>query len=1007
MKWNRRILALLAALAVVGSACGDDEKTRPAGEGGSGGSAGSGGAGGTGGSGGGDAGAGGGGSGGEGGAGGSGGAERPEGPAIAAMETIGGFLAAPPQAILAGVESPLLLVGTRGTVVHPEHFGGEPVENGVITVGLLAVDTSTGRVERLDSSDGLPTMPYQDESGNWGEETASIVDLAWIEADRSFAAAGWNHLIKGTLEPDGTWSFASVRLRAAGKAQDAVVFHVEVIGDSIYAGGDQGLAIVSAENLAVQGWVDFGAPDRTIHQLSAGLLRGEEVVSVLYGDTDAGSPNAIGLVHADGSFEPIPVPQGLVPTATLVLETRVAFGFQTPDRAGALYLWEQSLVDDTWSLRESLGPLELITTERRWPVVPNRLVEDRARGVVIVGGRIAAGEPDGPGGGLVEVPYSTGSGFLERARDIVVRSNFSVEALPWWVDALALGRDGTIYVAGRQLCSEHRTRQLPVLAIERNEGGPQLLVRPWIDGVRSIAIDPKNGETWLGLRSGTPSLACEGVAVHQSLCRLRADGSCQITIPQVNEASDFFSPLPGVVEVAFGDPEKNQVALATLRDALFLQTGEKTGAVATQIDPGLSLRMTSAAWGPEDTLWVGSQMFYDAFWDDAVNDRGPHGLGFFTIQDGKPQPATMKRYVRTESDLQPDVDVGGLSSNMVFDVLPLDRAGSALVAMGAERADWVYDHVRPEVANDEARGGLALVDRDTVEAIAAPAGTEMDEIVALARAPDGTIYALDAEEGIFTVDVEARAAALWTPASWTAPERALSLATDGEGHVAVGTTRALHLFGADQGVTEAVEEAALGYVWAVYFVEPGVVYAGTDHGLVRVALGEKALPALSDPGRNLWPFPLAGAACDGSAGCACVVDNQCAPGSLCLCDGPAWECACTAYDPCLDLPGGAGCACDPEAYDPCAGNLVCTDDGSGGHTCETPPCGGVTGCRCSVDEDCAPGYACTDGFVRLCQPIPEDACTMDCSCTGEDATPDGCRPGQTCLLDIFGNSSCH
>lgn len=988
---KRTLAVLLAALAVAAGACSDDKEPIRIGAGGSGGDGGAGGTGGTG-----------------------GGGPRPEGPELGASERLGAFLPAQPKAMLLGEEKPLLIVGTQGIAYDPTWFGRPAIEGDpddprgthmAIAAGLLTVDTSTGAARVLTKDDGVPAMPYADLAANYGEETASIVDLDWIETDRRFVGAAWSLLLEGRLGDDGTWSFASVPLRAPGNEQNAVVFHVEAVGETIFAGGDQGLAIVSAENLEVRSWVDFGAPNRTIHAISAGVLQGEEVAAVLFGDSEAAAPSGMGIVHADGSFEPIAIPSRIFPTAVLVDELRVLFGVQVPGKVGAIYAWSQ--VEGAWSLHQVVSPLELVTDAYGYPVVPNALFYDKFRSELVVGGRIVEFTPGGPGGGVVTLGYTPGAGISSRARDLLPKNHPAFAELPWWVDSIAQDANGALFLAGRQLCSEHKARQLPVYKIERL-GAPEdaVVARPWIDGVRSIAVDPVNGEAWLGLRSELPGMSCDGITVSQALCRLRADGSCQVTVPRVNVNADLFAPTPGVVDIAFGDAERNQVALATARDALFFQLGDDARALPTQFEPGLNLRHTSADWGDDDTLWIGSVIEWQSHEDDLVNHRGPHGLGWFQLNEVGIPTAT-KRYVRVPTDNTPSVDVGGLPSNMVYDVLALEGAARAAVALGVERGAIAYDHLPGEIAEGtESRGGVALIDGDTVAVVAAPDGAEMAEIVALARGEDGVIYALDAGEGIFTVDVAEASAKLWTKATWDG-ERALSLAVDASGRVAVGTTHGLHVFGADQGVTTAFAGMSSGYVWRVAFVEDGVLYAGTDEGLHRVAIGAAALPAKGPASMAPWPFALHDRPCDGAAGCACFTDAQCGYGSDCACvNGDAYACFCTEPDPCTAAPGEFGCLCDPSTTSSCLGDLVCATDDLGRSTCDNPPdtCGGVAGCRCGATP-CAEGFVC-NFVVGVCEAATGDACLADCSCDGAESTADGCMDGYHCVRVGFGNE-CH
>ncbi|WP_373047067.1 hypothetical protein [Vulgatibacter sp.] len=911
--------------------------------------------------------------GGAGGSGGGGGQERPAGPELGAREQLGTFLESQPRAVLVGAEKPLLIMATSAVAFDPAFFGkvARTEEAVALSAGLLVVDTSTGTARVLDEKDGLPAMQYGDPAQPF-EAVASIFDLDWVTVDQRFVAAGYESLIAGSVAADGALTFQHAKLRAEGKSADAVVFQTAVLGDLVFAGGDQGLAIAAAENLAVQRWVDFGTPDRTIHALHAGSIGGEGVVAVLHGAPDAPAADAIGVAKADGTFEAIDPPEGFLPISTLLVDGRAFFGFVTPDKAGAIY--EATRDDRGWSLELAAGPMELVTDGKRHPVVPGLLAYDPDQRAILVGGRIVEGAPGGPGGGFVALPYSEEAGIRARATDVVTKNDPYFAELPWQFDAIVPDGKGGVYLAGRQLCNEHKMRQLPLFHLRRAAGVTEL-VRPWIDGVRSISVDPVNGETWLGLRNEVTGLSCEGLAVGQSLCRLRADGACVITTPRVNADENLFAATPGASAVAFGDPDRNQIAVATLRDALFVQDGALSHAIPSQINPGLNLNLSGAAFEGEE-LWVSSPIEYDEMHDEKVNDRGPHGVGIFSLGDEAP-PKAQRRYVRNESDIQEELDVPGLPSNMAYDVLPLGK-GRALIALGIERVYVTHDHILPAPAKSAAAGGIALVDGEKVEIIAPPAGVALEEVVALARGGDGTLYALDAWEGIFTIDVETKKAKRWSTATWEATEpfaeRALSLAVDADGHLAVGTTHGLHVFGADTGVTRPLADMESGYVWSVEFVQPGVLYAGTDEGMHRIAVGDRQLPAKGPASLERWPFPLEVEICGPAGECACVQDSQCATGSDCQCGdfGKGFECLCTPADACVAEPGALDCACDPTAADPCVYDLACTTDDAGQSTCQLPgppPCEGTEGCPCSAEGECAEGFECNFMF-GLCQAVP-------------------------------------
>src|SRR5262249_15727260 len=155
--------------------------------------------------------------------------------------------------------------------------------------------------------------------------------------------------------------------------------------------------------------------------------------------------------------------------------------------------------------------------------------------------------------------------------------------------------------------------------------------------------------------------------------------------------------------------------------------------------------------------------------------------------------------------------------------------------------------------------GLAEVNGSTVTPIAAPAGVKFGDVIALAKLPDGKFLALDADQGLFVVDVDAHATKRWSKRAWVTPERAVSLAVDGAGRVAGCATRGILVYGADGGATRVSTPAFTGRGGAMVFRDDGQLYAGTDQSLVRIAVGDAELPVLGPSGmlpRDLYPVDV-------------------------------------------------------------------------------------------------------------------------------------------------------
>ena len=933
-------------------------------------------------------------------------------PQIAASDGLGVRLPAQPRALLVSVDS--LIVGTRAVEVDPGYLGGKPIppadpgaEERTPTTemvgGLLVQDRRTGATRVYTAADGFPTMPYASSAGSWGEQTATVFDLAWVEPDRSFVGAAWTRLVRGDLDESGTYRFRSAALRRDGAGADAVITQVELAGGLLFVAGDQGIAVVSPDDLTVQRWIDFGRPV-AVFGISAGTFAGETAVAAFFGEGDAAMPTGAALVHADGTVQPFEMPEGAMPTAVLVVDEAVFVGLQTRDGEGAIYAWADA-GDGTFAFAKKAGKNDLSTPARVHSVVPNVLALDYQDAALLVGGRMVRADGGGPGGGLVSLRRIGAQ--LERAKDVVPKQSPLYDALPWTVDALAADHQGSIYFAGRQLCDERKTRQMPVFELE-GTGEQARLAQAWISGVRSISFDPVAHDTWLGLRDEDPYGTCLGAVVQESLCRLRADGSCEITVPVVNADVNGFAALPSVSAIAFGPVEDQRVAVATVGNGVFVESGDVTRFLDVAAH-GVSLRTTAAAWSDDGALWVASAGAWERQASQAVNRRNPHGLGYFAL-DETGAPTLALRYVRERSDQRPETDVPGLPSDTVYDVLALPGHRRALVALGVDRERADADHLQGMPAERAGHGGLALIDGTTVEILAAPAGTTMGEVVALARSGSGAIYALDERDGLFAVDVQAKKATRIAAAPWAGngadpAERGLSLAVDGAGHLAVGSTRGLYLFDAHGASSVAFrQEDGPNYVWDVAFAADGVVYAGTDRGLRRVAVAGASLPAWGPEeyeGRWLYVVDPPGI----SVGRPCSYDGQCPEGSSCVGQpvNGALEWTCSAADACAAQPGGPDCPCAPSDDDACSIGFACNEDGR----CAIPresDCGGVAGCACDEAAPCAEGFYCGD--FRLCLPAPADFCLLDCSCAGEGAADDGCLDGYACRSVMGGGQQC-
>ncbi|AKU91676.1 hypothetical protein [Vulgatibacter incomptus] len=924
-------------------------------------------------------------------------------PKIGATEWLGSHSPARPTAVLPGVTGPTTLIGRIG--VHPPIDGvfPTPPDGSEVYGGLVALDTRTGETRTYTFKDGLPQMDYADVFDDGPViGTVPFVDLHWLTPDQTFVAACWTHLVVGRAEGDG-WAFESATLRAAGAWENASVSAVAYAGGELFVSTDQGVAVVEPSDLKVKRWLELDVSPAWTMDVAASDLDGP-VVAVTYARAGTEIADRLAIVRPGAAAaEAIELPPGARPITVAGSAGALWIGLRGMDGRGLVKALVS--VDGELRLQDAIGAdaLEAAGALGGKPFIPNRIAVDEVHARLLVGGAISMTTP-GRQGGVLSFPLSMEAG-LTNGRPLLDQRWGTTAMLPWQVEILVPDAQGRLWIAGRQLCSETKASVTGLYRVE-GVGEDARLVRPLVSGVRSIAVDPVDGNTWLGLRDENPGLACEGLSIQQGVCRLKADGSCEVYAPRVNADSTWLPSDLGVADIAFGEPARRELAFATYRAGTFLRSGDKTVSLMTQLDPGINLRQTSAAWG-DGGLWLGSLAEWsdgpdpDIDWDK-VNDRSPHGLGYLEL-DGSGNVTFRRRYSRNQSDSS-TIDLPGMPSNAALDVLALPGKRHALVALGVERRQVTYDHYLPDETEKHILGGIAEVTDATVRPIAAPEGVTFRDVVALARGPKDRLYAVDAEAGVFLVDLAAGTSAKVADPVWGPDARATTLAVNADGWMAVGTTGGLFVFDVDGKALEVLGAGSHGRIWSTRFVADRILYVGTDGGLARIALDSSSLPARGPAGslgHTLWPLDLG---CDGARGCACDIDEQCQWGNACTCTVDS--CACAPVAACATAPFEAGCACTTD--EDCGDRLACLCDGAG-CACAAEPSGEecLADCSCDAPGGCPDGWMCQSGIAgRSCVPDedPRDACLDDCSCEGRDGCPDGWRcqggfAGQSCVED--------
>lgn len=967
------------------------------------------------------------GGGGDGGAGGSGGIAGAGGGAgdggtgghldtrIAAHDRLGEVVPAIARAVLSSPDGKLLAVGTQAVpYADAAHFGHDGPANAAgyhVHGGLVLLDASRGTVRVVGEADGLPESDFLDGATPAGKGASPLLDLAWITPGESLAAAAGEHLVRVARSSARGWDVTALALRAAGAEADAHVARVLLVEDELWVGTDRGIAVLDAATLGVNRWVVPADAHVDVRALAAAVFESGAAVVALITTPGAPVPSAVVLVEQDRGVSVWPLPEGQTPVSLLALDGAILVGARTADGHGALHAFLQTATRGVELQRDVVPPARLESAVS--PLVPVHMAHDPDAGTIVVSG-------DDPRR-MIELDFDPLRTLVTPARRRFRDGDAYLSVLPDRLTLLAREPSGDLLLAGTRACDAGGQRPVPLLRL-RGPADQQRLSLPWVGSVRSVAGQVNESVLWLSLRDEGPDLACQGLPVTQAVCRVKSDGSCELFVPTPNHASAV-DPWDFVTETAFGATTSGppRLALATDGGPWYVRFGEVARGLAPPELPSPFVGSgASAAWGEGGQLWMGSRMEWRAAPEgedeELFNDRGDHGLGLVELNPSGTL-GRVQRFVRRAADVSP-IDVPGLPSNTVLDVLALE-GGRVVVALGIEREGSARDRRLAPQHRGDVRGGVAVIEDGTVRVLQATGFTPGD-VVALARGPAGELVALDAEAGLLDLDLDRGEARLREPAPWRAPERALSLAVGAIGTVAIGTTAGLWLDDGT-GLTAVGQDVARGFVWSVAFDPAGLLLAGSDRGLVRVALAGHALPAQAGPSgpleREVWALPPA---CDGGQGCVCVGDGDCRSYLECRCDPGGQFCSCNAAQPaaCEVDPGSLDCACPRFGADPCGAGLVCTCDAQQCR-CRQPPdeCGGHPGCACTTISDCDPdpllGLACVNGTCwnaecvgtcgcetdTGCPPglqCTDMACVLPCASTCSCSTPSGCPDSQRC-----------
>lgn len=486
------------------------------------------------------------------------------------------------------------------------------------------------------------------------------------------------------------------------------------------------------------------------------------------------------------------------------------------------------------------------------------LAVDDDHGVLVVGGSIRPTGPAGilEGGGLAWIDLSR----LSTGLYVTGVSTGTSDVTGDFVHALAVDpQTRRTFASLRQPCSEVRLGNAGVLSIAWDDRTPRFET-PLVSGVRDVQV--LGDSLVLALRDEIPGARCDGLGVQVGLMEMHAEGSAR-AIEMRSDRGDgdytvWRTTRIAPNRIAFRDTDHRLVA--SHRDDLFFggATGETNNPALTF---GVSLDVRAIAWVDDATFFVGGGTSHSAGDPPTLDNVGPFGISRVTLNDrGGVFADTL--FVRAYRDATLGV-VEGLPTSEIWDAVA-DGEGGVYVACGVERMRRpTYDRFVADPflrSGVELPGAVARIDSDgSIHVVASSA--EAPDPRALALDPDGSLWILDAEEGLLHLVGD-------TVTSETLPETVPATAVPEalfvSANVLVASFDELAVVRIGD-VSTTVED--LGWTWRAIERAPNVVALGTDEGLVYVHPSSLTrTPEPSRPAGGPPPFVLLGGGTDVDAG---------------------------------------------------------------------------------------------------------------------------------------------
>ena len=767
----------------------------------------------------------------------------------------------------------------------------EPLDESRIRAQVVRLHLDTGVVRVWE--DELPRQTVGE--GPFAVEGPVATAQAIEDGDRTLLVARSGILV---LTEDAITEHA---LAVDGATATPIAAALDAERNALWVTSDRGLLRLAADTLAIERVL--GADVLSTEQTGAVAVdatTGAIYVAAYFEGLDGTLGSSV-LKIVDGALEAALTPGELDAPAGLVGDivwssnaagVYVALASWDP-AAGGVVRWDgatlEHVVDESILSRAAKGDETAFGA--------TELALDETDQILIVGGQMRATGPitSPEGGGLAFVDL----GALGTDRAVAGVSTFTSEVTGDHVMALAYDPEtNRTYAALQQPCSETRLGNAGLIAVRFDDGDPAFEM-PILSGIRDVA--QRGDERWLAVRDDTPAVRCDGTNAQQGMVVLGANRAGMYA--DITGAGDYDDPAGfKSTRVGFNELDFSGAALlaAGHRNPIF--AGEPTGGrmIHGPIELGVSLWLHDAAWEDERTFWVGGQATHTPGDPDSLADAGPRGAARVVLRADGRGIDTYTHYVHALRDPDPNA-VEGLPSSEVYAILQDVERNTWLVSGTEQVRGAGYDRLEGEPfahMGSVRTGGVTRIARDGTLTVIAM-GDQVPDGRAAAFDAEGNLHVADAQRGLLVLAGEAFEE---VELPLDIPEGSIPTAMwMGAGDdLAIAYSTGLLLRAG--GHTEWLD--GFGWAWSITAIDPGVLFVGTDEGLLRIRYAdvgsptELTLPTGSAPRFHVYEAPGTGGGGGGGGGGSCLPERTvcagatepCCPGLVCAGSGFVTEC---------------------------------------------------------------------------------------------------------------------